>query len=320
MKETLISILLLISSSALADLKLVQTSFWQTVYEDNFNFKLINDSKELRKECDFFSSTIWNEQGEEGWLDQQTFEFINSSSLPGDMLNRSFYIEFKLNIPSNLTIIEDLGLSPQVQAIVSNEQKKDLLPHFTQLPVEMKIHDSSFFSTPSVTLRENKSFSRIAQKLNLKLQKVKLVRRGSENLVIVLDKAIACDLLNNSVNLNLTAKGEVKILFANQVRLTNIYSSYQTLIEKAFNISQNTHIRAALIGAFLGNDSSLRENMNNDHGISKLTKLLNQLFDMEKMTPSQHWTNGISGKNLSVTGTSPLVDIYLQIDGPERGD
>ena len=127
MKKLTTILILFLVTSASADLKWVRGPFWKTVYENRFSLNLVNINSEITEECSYFESLVQDSNGKPTGIDKETFTTIDSMTLPSDMLNQTFQLDFKVSIPANLTITTEMQNRIDVKTLVNNEALLDIL-------------------------------------------------------------------------------------------------------------------------------------------------------------------------------------------------
>ncbi len=301
----------LYAASAQVSVSWVQTPFWQTAFHADQVLNLQAGPPELNEECKDFERYVWNANGTVAITDAVDYQSFNQMPLPSDMVNTKFMVEFKLNLPLNNVLSEsDADLKPELDA----KSKSDLLPDFTQSPGQLLLKPESLRSTSIRPQRQIKSLLAVADKLAIQNPAPVFVEHVDGIYLKVSNKDLACDLLTKRASLSLKAKGEVKITLQNQLNLQKHYAEVERISLETLKQFKNPRQRAALLGYRLGGQFS--QSFSREKAETVLLQTMDLLFDWENLEPSPVWNNAFDKKALNISGTSPQVDLNLQVLGP----
>lgn len=312
MKTTSLIFSLLLTNSANAGLNWVRGTFWQTVYENELHLAVTGVSSELKEECRYFEN-LAADPSNSSYLEKSDFEDLDKGTLPSDMLNPQFVMDFQIEIKPDLISLQNLSKRTDVVGFINSGKASDILPNYTQLPEEMRLVRSAF-QGPAQTSVAAMSLTAIGTKLGVAKSFPEIKTDGKRHFLRMRSKSLACDFISNRLKLSVQSQAEVKIALESQITNQKYYDTVEEISEGVIKQSKSSQIRAALFGFKLAKSLLAEENTNSEIIEKRMVDTLKLVFNVEQMEKSNVWTSGISKSVLSVSGTSTPVSVTVNLN------
>lgn len=310
MKKLTTIISLFASAPAFAGALWAQTPFWQAPVNSSYKLKLLNTNAELNEDCQYFKKNIWSNSGKLLVRTADEFQINNKLSLPSDYLNKNFQVDFRLDIGT------DGILSPNfdgVDELVQKAKENDKLPYYTQkstaiipLLADKKWNDVIYSKNVG-------SMTEVAEQFKVKYADPILFQNNGYFLR-VFDKALACDLLSQSVSIKTKINSVVKISLNEQMKMSQFYSSIDQESFHIVTMNKKPYIKAALLGYKIGD--LYQKNISSNKTEDFLTEFIAKFFQEDTLEPNDKWKNSFDTKILDVTGSfNTGLDYIISVGG-----
>jgi hypothetical protein len=196
--------------------------------------------------------------------------------------------------------------------IADQEALKTVLPGYTQRNHEVRL---DYFSQALIFVNPGKgSLTEISSSLGLSHKPIQLLRKSNGIFLKVLGLDTACDLALKRSTLSIQLEAAVKILFDEQIKLTNFYSFVEKAYAESERKAKSYRSRAAILGVKLGNHLAQDRTKSQDFIEDQIESLMEFLFVDNNFKLSSAWKIQGQDRFLSLDGTSQPVKMKIEIE------
>lgn len=302
--------LIMLASSAQAELVLHKTAFWQTMYEKNQVLIMTAAEPNLSKACEDYKNKVTpnGNQSNFGKEDIEILRRVAKDVWQPNYVNTKFVVDVQKSTSALRQSIEAANVG------LKNAQPDQSLPEYTANLAELSLSLESQSKGSLVTNRS--SLTKISEGLGLKALPFKILG-GGEGLTIQFEGLdTACDLLSGNASLEFESVGQVIISEEDQKNLTAFYEPASGLVKDVFGKRKAPSVRAAVVGLKVGSLVDQLHRQNKDITANQVANFVERFFD-DKFNPNSHWSFGSDGlfSSLSVPFRSMNAAVHISVVG-----
>lgn len=270
----------------------ISTPFWSSMVPNEFAMKIeMPNSKELEEICQEYRELV-STKTDINTFNARDVEILRSLSTD---FRTSKFVSYFI-VPKKYWTIDltDLKIEDQsVQELPFYNQKATQVRVFENLPIVSKIESNE------------ESLVSVSRKLGLKDSDVKFSQQGSDLIVKIYGKDLACDLFVGTSRIRVSSIASAYISVEQQLQLeafyTDIEKTYHQKIERLPSLSRRYVSSGYYFGKIIDRLNMDIQNPNQSELI--LSLILERFFD-DQMKPNSVWSNSDNILRLLVTGNT----------------
>ncbi len=288
--------LVVVASSAQAELAWVQTPYWQAPFENQQTIKIYGIDPGLEKICEDYHKTVVSSPGKTS-LSARGIEILRS--IPSSMNENEFSARFRINeVASKKAADQSIE---KANSAVETKRESDVLPNFT-LQTAVLYPQLSPVSEIAPVANDETAMISISRSLGLRTLPVSISGEAYRAILKISGKDLACDLLAGTAHLEFDSKAIVRISSKDQEQTDSVYVKIENLVETVFNRKKSPIGRAALLG-YKAAELLAPLRLSDEKNEAIVETVVDKLFD-QNMERNQLWSKDSYGYHLDVSGAA----------------